>query len=181
MQADVAHQVASQPNPFAVLSLMVAPAILTNAASMLAMSTSNRLARAVDRGRELSKQLEQSPDLTSPTATRRLTDLTAAEHRAILLVAALQRFYIAMGGFALATFVSLLGAALAAMSQQIVVQALELAGIVAGLVAVAAMVHGSTLLIRETRIALGVMRDRVDRIKTRAEFSGAIGSDANAS
>jgi hypothetical protein len=125
--------------------------------------------------------LEQSADLASPTAARRLSDLTAAEHRAILLVASLQRFYIAMGGFALATFVSLLGATLAAMEQPTVVQALELVGIGAGLVAVAAMVHGSTLLIRETRIALSVMRDRVERIKTRAEFSSAVGNDANAS
>jgi hypothetical protein len=161
-----------QSNPFAVLSLMVAPAILTNAASLLAMSTSNRLARAVDRGRELSKQLEQTADLSAPTAVRRLNDLDAAEQRAILLVAALQRFYVAMGGFALATFVSLLGAALASIEQLIVVQALELAGIAAGLLAVGAMVHGSITLIRETRIALGVMRARTERIKSRAEFSG---------
>ena len=45
-------------NPFAALSLIVAPAILTNASSILAMSTSNRLARAADRARELAKQLE---------------------------------------------------------------------------------------------------------------------------
>jgi hypothetical protein len=169
MQADVAIQT----NPFAVLSLMVAPAILTNAASVLAMSTSNRLARAVDRGRELSKQLEGTADLSSPTAARRLNDLAAAEERAILLVAALQRFYIAMGGFALATFVSLLGATLAAMGQPVIVQTLELAGIAAGLLAVGAMVHGSITLIRETRIALAVMRARTERIKSRAEFGAA--------
>ena len=166
MQAEVV----TQANPFAVLSLMVAPAILTNAASLLAMSTSNRLARAVDRGRELLKQLEGATDLSSPVASRRLSDLDAAEHRAILLVAALQRFYIAIGGFAVATFVSLIGATLAAMGQRLAVQALELAGIVSGLLAVAAIVHGSVLLTRETRIALGVMRDRVERIKSRAEF-----------
>jgi hypothetical protein len=159
-------------NPFAVLSLMVAPAILTNAASLLAMSTSNRLARAVDRGRELSKQLEQMADLASPTAIRRLSDLDAAERRAILLVAALRRFYIAVGGFALATLLSLLGAALAAVESWQVVQTFELAGIAAGLLAVGAMVHGSFTLIRETRIALAVMRDRAERIKSRAEFGG---------
>jgi hypothetical protein len=40
-------------NPFAVLSLIVAPAILTNASCVLVMSTSNRLARVVDRARNL--------------------------------------------------------------------------------------------------------------------------------
>jgi hypothetical protein len=179
MQVDVANQVAGQPNPFAVLSLMVAPAILTNASSVLAMSTSTRLARAVDRGRELAKQLEGTADLSSPTAMRRLRDLDAAERRAILLVAALQRFYVAMGGFALATLFSLLGAVLAAFEQQIVVQSLELAGVAAGLLAVGALVHGSLTLIRETRIALAVMRDRAERIKSRAEFeeSGARSPD----
>ncbi len=38
-------------NPFAVLTAVVAPAILTNASSVLALGTSNRLARVVDRTR----------------------------------------------------------------------------------------------------------------------------------
>ena len=36
-------------NPFAVLTAVVAPAILTNACSVLALGTSNRLARVVAR------------------------------------------------------------------------------------------------------------------------------------
>ena len=55
-----------QVNPFAVLSFIVAPAVLTNASSVLALSTSNRLARAVDRARELSKQLEEAGALGRP-------------------------------------------------------------------------------------------------------------------
>ncbi len=45
-------------NPFAALSLIVAPALLTNASSLLVVSTSDRLARAVDRVRENSTLLE---------------------------------------------------------------------------------------------------------------------------
>ncbi len=45
-------------NPFAAVSLIVAPAILTNASAVLAMSTSNRLARAADRARELRACLD---------------------------------------------------------------------------------------------------------------------------
>ena len=58
-----------QTNPFAVLSLIVAPAILTNAASVLVMSTSNRLARAIDRARDLARELEDAanPDASSET------------------------------------------------------------------------------------------------------------------
>lgn len=56
-------------NPFAALSLIVAPAILTNASSVLAMSTSNRLARAVDRARELARQLESRVARVGPMAS----------------------------------------------------------------------------------------------------------------
>ena len=103
-------------NPFAVLSLIVAPAILTNAASVLAMSTSNRLARAVDRARELARQLEDtshpdpSPDEESRESARRLHELSATEDRAVLLMRVLQSFYISLGGFAVAVLSSLLGA-----------------------------------------------------------------------
>src|SRR5690348_12426573 len=38
-------------NPFAVLTAVVAPAILTNACSVLSLGTANRMARVVDRTR----------------------------------------------------------------------------------------------------------------------------------
>jgi hypothetical protein len=61
-----------QVNPFAVLSLIVAPAVLTNACSVLVLSTSNRLARATDRVRELAKQLEAAAaaDVQAQAAAR---------------------------------------------------------------------------------------------------------------
>jgi hypothetical protein len=159
----------AEANPFAVLSLIVAPAILTNASSVLAMSTSNRLARAVDRARELSRQLESAQDLTSPEAERRMGELAMAEQRAVLLVAALQRFYIAIGGFSLAALISLLGAVLAAVERMTVVFGLELAGVAAGLLAVGSLVHGSATLVRETRMALAIMRARASEIQSRAQ------------
>ena len=45
-------------NPFALLSLIAAPAVLTNAASVLAISTSNRFLRASERMRALSVRVE---------------------------------------------------------------------------------------------------------------------------
>ena len=68
-----------QVNPFAVLSFIVAPAVLTNASSVLSMSTNNRLARAVDRTHELARQLEAAGDLSVPAAVRRCRELAAAE------------------------------------------------------------------------------------------------------
>ena len=156
------------PNPFAVLSLIVAPAILTNASSVLLMSTSNRLARAVDRARELSKQLESASDFSSDEAQRRIAELTAAEERALLLLRGLRCFYIALGAFASAALASLLGAAIAPLQPGVIVQAFEVAGVIAGLVAVAALVQGSVLLLRETRIAVQVLSERAANAIARA-------------
>src|SRR5712691_11005306 len=44
-------------NPFAVLTAVVAPAILTNACSVLCLGTSNRIARVVDRTRIVSAHI----------------------------------------------------------------------------------------------------------------------------
>lgn len=155
------------PNPFAVLSLIVAPAILTNASSVLIMSTSNRLARGADRARELSKQLEETDDLSTVEAQRRLKELTAAEGRTLLLLRSLRSFYLALGAFAFAAFVSLLGAVTAQVKLPAIVLPLELAGVTAGLVAVAALVYGSVLLLRETRIAVQVVSERANTVRER--------------
>src|SRR4029450_598816 len=101
-----------QSNPFAVLSLIVAPAVLTNASSVLAMSTSNRLARAGDRARDLARHLEETTDTASAQAKRRLRELASTERRSLLLLAALRSVYIALGGFASATLCALLGSVL---------------------------------------------------------------------
>ena len=154
-------------NPFAVLSLIVAPAILTNAYSVLIMSTSNRLARGVDRAKELSKQLEETDDLNCSEAQRRLHELSAAETRTLLLLRAMRSFYVALGAFALAAFVSLLGAVAAPIEMAAIIFPLELGGVAAGLVAVASMVHGYMLLLRETRIAVQVVSARAATVRER--------------
>lgn len=156
-----------ESNPFAVFSLIVAPAILTNATSVLIMSTSNRLARGVDRARELSKQLEGTTDFSGEEPARRIRELTAAETRTLLLLQSLRSFYVALGAFALAAFVSLLGAVLAPVELPSVVFLLEVIGVLTGLIAVGAMVYGSILLLQETRIAVRVIGERAATVRER--------------
>src|SRR5258708_36629341 len=48
-------------NPFAVLTLIAAPAVFTNASSVLSLGTGNRLARGVDRTRQLARELHAGP------------------------------------------------------------------------------------------------------------------------
>src|ERR1700749_3885152 len=47
-------------DPFSVLTIVVAPAVLTNASSVLALGTNNRLARVADRAHAVSAQLAKS-------------------------------------------------------------------------------------------------------------------------
>jgi len=162
-----------QTSPLSVLSLIVAPAVLTNASSVLGMSTSNRLARAVDRARELTRQLEETTDMSSPQATRRLGELASAERRSLMLLAALRSIYIALGSFASAVLFALLGAALLSMDVGTFAQVLEGCGIAAGLVALAALVHGSIMLVRETRIVVDVLQARAASVRARSRDSSS--------
>jgi len=156
-------------NPFAALSLIVAPAILTNASSVLIMSTSNRLARAADRARSISTELESGVEMTSERVEEQLRELTAAEQRSILLVRALRCFYGALGGFACAAFVSLLGAIVTGEKANLASQILEIVAVAAGFVAVGNLVLGSAILLKETRIAVTILQERATHLRQEAE------------
>jgi Protein of unknown function (DUF2721) len=166
-----------EANPFAAFSLIVAPAILTNASSVLAMSTSNRLARAVDRTRDLARQLESmAASEASPDAERRrefegrLEELTATEQRTTMLLHVLQSFYFALGGFASSTLAALLGAVLARFGSSPALLLLELLAVGAGTIGVAALVRGSIILVRETSIAVRVISERAASVRARARL-----------
>ena len=59
---DISSSVGFQSNPFIMLTFIVAPAVLTNACALLAMSTSNRFARAIDMAKEIARQIDASGD-----------------------------------------------------------------------------------------------------------------------
>jgi len=147
-------------NPFSVLSWIIAPALLTNACTLLILSTANRLARAVDLAQELSSKLEDGADPGSPGAVRRLGELAAHEQRSFMLLAAMRSFYVACGSFMTATLVSIFGAVSASLGARDFVRVLEVCGAVAGLVAVGALIYGAVVTVRETNIAAQVLRQR---------------------
>jgi Protein of unknown function (DUF2721) len=160
-------------NPFAVLSFIVAPAILTNSSTVLILSTSNRLARAVDRARALSKELDASQDPASEADAQRLRELTIVEKRSVLLVRALRIFYLAVSGFASAALLSLAGAILAESAPAWVATLLGYVVIAAGLVAVGSVIFGSVLLVRETRMAIATLSEQTESLRFRVTHRGA--------
>src|SRR3982074_1423683 len=96
-------------NPFGVLTAVVAPAILTNASSVLALGTSNRLARVVDRTRVVWAGLAKlAPG--SPAHQAWAAQLAPLQARAQMLLRALRLFYAGLGLFATTALVSVGGA-----------------------------------------------------------------------
>lgn len=146
-------------NPFAALSLIVAPAVLTNASSILILSTSNRLARAIDRARVLATQLEQPDGIPGRFSGLRLKEVSSSERRALMLLNALRLFYASLGAFAAAALSSLLGAALLESRHAALAATLELIAVGAGFIGVAGLIFGCVLLLRETRIAVLVVSE----------------------
>ena len=159
----------AQTNFFSALSLIVAPAVLTNASSVLIMSTSNRLARAVDRARELTTQLERAGAAQTDVASQQLRELRAAEDRMLILIRALRTFYVAIGGFASATLLSLIGAVIAPTGFTLLTKIMEFIGVGAGVIAVGGLLQGALLLVRETRIAVVVLQERTRRLRAQFE------------
>lgn len=154
-----------QTNPFTSLTFIVAPAVLTNASAVLALSTSNRFARAIDRARELATRIENNPDL-GKTKTQRLgRELTLSETRALLLLRALRSFYLSMASFALVALVSLSGSTLLSITPAVVDRCFSVLAIGVGAVAVFGLVYGSILLLRETRMVVNIIQERIAHIR----------------
>jgi hypothetical protein len=141
-------------NPFGILTFIVAPAILTNASSVNALSTSNRLARAMDRARAISSQIEQHEGEPGVGNEVRLRLLKFMERRTLLIVRALTCFYISIGSFAAAALISLVGAVLVAAHEDVLRQITFAISLCAGVVGVGGLACGSGLLVFETRMAL---------------------------
>ena len=140
-------------NPFAVLTAVVAPAILTNACSVLALGTSNRLARVVDRTRVVAKELS-GIEPGAPDYAFWATQLERAQVRAQLLVKALRVFYASLGLFATAALLSLVGAIVTSYGSRVWFAVTAALALLVGTIAVVGLAVGCGLMVHETRLAV---------------------------
>jgi hypothetical protein len=153
-------------NPLAVLTLIAAPAILTNATSTLAHSTLNRMFRTRDRMNELLAKSE-ARDLSAAGATLLLEQVGRAEIQAVLLLRALHAIYVALGAFAAATLITLLAEGLAPFWGALWFRLMAGAGLVLGIVGVGGLVFGSVRLFKATRMSLDNIRAEATLIRQR--------------
>jgi len=147
-------------NPFTVLTLIAAPAVFTNASSVLALGTSNRLARVMDRARYLARELQSGAH--GEAAELWVSHLGRLEKRGSLLVRAMSFFYGAIGAFAAASLVSILGAVLGTSANRLSFDAIAGIGFVVGTIGFIGLAVGCSLLVRETRLALRSLSEEAE-------------------
>jgi len=145
-------------NPFAVLTAVVAPAILTNASSVLALGTSNRLARVVDRTRIVTVQLA-AIEPASPDYQTWAAQLDPLRVRAQLLLKALRLFYAGLGLFAASALVSVVGSIATFYNQVLLFEGAAAIAILTGASAVLGLVLGCATVARETQLAVRTLAE----------------------
>jgi len=141
-------------SPFVFLTFLAAPAILTNASTLLALGTSNRLARASDRARAAAAGIVGAQDLNDPIVRMQQNEFTTSTTRAELLVTALRRFYLAAACFSGGTCTALIGAFTNYLGLHWFDEVTQIATVVFAMAGVGGIVAGSVTLLRETRMAL---------------------------
>ncbi len=148
-------------NPFTVLTAVVAPAILTNACSVLALGTSNRIARVVDRSRQIvARVADATPG--SEAHDRRKVALTDLQARARLLQNALRLLYAALGGFATSALIAVIGALSSYYGQVVLFRLSGAVALIAGFSAVAALVASCSMLVAESHLAVHAVQHEID-------------------
>ena len=145
-------------NPFAILTFISAPAVLTNASCVLLFGTGNRYGRAVDRVHELG-DLVQGSSLEPEEMHLRIRQLEAAETRTLLMVRALTCFYTAVAGFVTSTLISLIGALMVSAGSSPGLSVMFGLGFLTGTLGVCAMITGAIMLVFETRYSFRVLVD----------------------
>jgi hypothetical protein len=145
-------------NPFAVLTAVVAPAILTNACSVLSLGTANRVARVVDRTRVIG-ELVAIRDPKHPNHQHYRSQLDRLQVRGRLLVRALRLFYFALGAFAASALIAVIGSALTAWELDVLFRVAAALGLAIGIAAVACLAAGCAMMVRETMLAITSMEE----------------------
>src|SRR5882672_2072355 len=172
-------QVSLTHSPFAVLTFIVAPALLTNASSVLALSTINRMLRTRDRMHDLFARSE-TPERSESEAARMVEQVNRVEKQALLLLRALHSIYVALGAFAAATLVTLLGAGLVPFQGALWFRVLAGLGLVLGFVGVGGLVFGSASLFQATQLSLINIREEAALIRERQTQRKAAATDSSA-
>jgi hypothetical protein len=160
-------------SPLTAFTLIAAPAVLTNAAAVLALSTSNRFSRTLDRARNLAQQLDTA-DLTAAQRDLRLSQFDRAQVRSFLLLKALSAFYLALATLAVTSVISIVGTIATAVIPAHFVEAGPWFAIGAGSMGVGMLAYGCVFLVRETRLAVQSITEEAEHLRKNFRLHNAL-------
>lgn len=149
------------PTPvFPVISAVVAPAILILSCSSLITTTANRLSLLLDRVRSLTGEIESHPGKRGQAFEKKCafvaSQLAKGAKRARLLQRALATLYLALGSLIL-TSVCVGAAAVSGIDATFI--------FIPVLASVVFLFFASTILIRESRIALKAVNGEMEYVQ----------------
>jgi hypothetical protein len=150
--------------PFAALTLIVAPAVLTNATSILTFVTSNRYIVLLDRWRTVAGDIDELPD--SEERRMRVNHVDRLERRAQMLLRALRGLFLTIGMFALSALIALIGASLSA-NRIADIAAIPTMALATGTIAVLSLVYALSQLGMEATLSATHVRDEAHLLKVR--------------
>ena len=155
-------------NPLTALSFIAAPALLTNATSSFAQSTSARMLATRESMTRLVVAF-RSHELQEAEGSSVDEHLTRIESQAKHLLDALHSIYLALGAFSAATLFTLIGAALIPFQGAFWFDALAFLGLALGAMGVGCLILGSVRLFQTTKLSFAGIREDAERIRHDAD------------
>ena len=143
-------------NPFAAITIMAAPAILTNASSILTLSTSTRLMRCLDRISVLTERLGRS-DLDKSLRETFAQQIELSHKQSRQFLSALRWIYITLASFAFASFGALVGAASLSFVPHFATETLAILSLASGGLGIVGFIWASFNLVTASRITVQIM------------------------
>lgn len=150
--------------PLAALTLIAAPAILTNSSSLLANSVTLRFLRTREIIREMYGRAQRT-DLGAEEAELLIDEVHRVEIQVRHLLRSLYAVYFALGSFASATLVTLIDVGLAAIVRGNLSLVLAWLSLLLGVCGVAGLITSSVHLIQATKMSMGNILAEAERIR----------------
>lgn len=164
MQLDQAFSSMAQ-NPFTIITIIGAPAILTNASSILGLSTGTRLMKCLDTIAGIEKKLEDS-SVVEEMKEIYLAQSRLSHRQSRNFLRALRASYTSLAAFAFSCFIALVGSIFILFGLREVAQGLALLSLIAGSTGVLGLVWSSIELIVASKLTLLIMSKNLEALKT---------------
>lgn len=155
-------------NPFAMITIIGAPAILTNASSILGLSTGTRLMKCLDNISQIEKKIKECQNDDIKPIYQQQNQMAYSQSRNFLR--ALRASYTSLGAFAFSCFLTLVGSAMVLFVGINYIEPLVVLSLIVGAIGVMGLVWASVELFIASKITVNLMRKNIEILKISKEI-----------